>query len=159
MDTLIDWGSFAIQAINFAIVAFILRRFFFVPYSKYLDEETKKRHTLEAEIAKSANILSDAHAQAANIVDQAKVDARLVGTEIIENARKEWSELLARAHTDADSARSKWFADIAYERTTMANELKSKILDIALRLNAKIFGDNSADHATFLRTHAKDITL
>ncbi len=107
MSALIDWSSFVIQAINFAIIAFVLRKFFFVPYMAYLDEEAHKRRTLEAEIAKSANILTDAHNQATNIVDQSKVDGKLIASEIAENARKESVELIKRAHADADAARSK----------------------------------------------------
>ena len=104
MSALIDWSSFFIQAVNFLVVAFVLRKFFFVPYMRYLDSEAKKRKTLEADIASSAHILEDAHNQAANIVDQAKVDAKLIASEIIENARKEAVELVKRAHLDADAA-------------------------------------------------------
>ena len=107
MSALFDLSSFIIQAINFIVVAFVLRKFFFVPYMAYLDEEAKKRRTLEAELAKSVNILTDAHNQAANIVDQSKVDAKLIASEIAENARKESVELIKKAHADADAARSK----------------------------------------------------
>jgi F-type H+-transporting ATPase subunit b len=107
MDTLIDWGSLLIQGINFAVVAFVLRKFFFVPYIKFLDEEAEKRKDLEEKLSKSTRILDDAHAQADNIIDQAKVDARMIASEITDNARKESSEILARAHSDADIARSK----------------------------------------------------
>lgn len=104
---LFDFGSFFIQAINFIIVGYVLRRFFFVPYMKFLDEEEKKRANLELQLAKSTNILEDAHNQAANIVDQSKLDARIIGTEIVENARKEGTEILTKAQHDADTARSK----------------------------------------------------
>ena len=119
----------------------------------------KKRKELEAEIAKSAHVLEDAHNQAANIVDQAKVDARITATEIIENSRKEGAEILKKANTDADIARSKGFTDIAHERKTMADELRTKVLDIALKLNTKIFGENSEEHADFLATQTKNISL
>ena len=107
MDALFDLSSFVIQVINFAIVAFVLRKFFFVPYMQFLDEEAKKRKALEAEIAKSAHILTDAHNQASNIIDQSKVDAKLIASEIAENARKESVELIKKAHQDADAARTK----------------------------------------------------
>ena len=107
MDALFDLSSFVIQVINFAIVAFVLRKFFFVPYMQFLDEEAKKRKLLEAEIAKSAHILTDAHNQASNIIDQSKVDAKLIASEIAENARKEAVELIKKAHQDADAARTK----------------------------------------------------
>ena len=158
MSALFDLSSFIIQAINFAVVAFVLRRFFFVPYMHYLDEEAKKRKTLEAEIAKSANILTDAHNQATNIVDQSKVDAKLIASEIAENARKESVELIKKAHADADAARSKWFDDIALERKMIVEELRSKVIDVALKMNEKLFAKNESN-VEFLKVQAKTIEL
>ncbi len=158
MDALFDLSSFIIQAINFAVVAFVLRRFFFVPYMSYLDEEAKKRKHLEAEIAKSAHILTDAHNQATNIIDQAKVDAKLIASEIAENARKESVELIKKAHQDADAARAKWFDDIALERKMIVEELRSKVIDVALKMNEKLFEKNESN-VEFLKVQAKEIVL
>lgn len=156
MDTLIDWSSFFIQAINFAIVAFVLSRFFFKPYLKFLDEEAAKRKDLEEKLTKQAHILEEAHNQAANIVDQAKVDARITATEIVENSRKEGAEIVARANKDAELTRSKGFADIASERKTMETEMKKRVIDVALALNAKIFGD-SKTHREFLEAQSGEV--
>ena len=158
MSALFDLSSFIIQAINFIVVAFVLRKFFFVPYMAYLDEEAKKRRTLEAEIAKSANILTDAHNQATNIVDQSKVDAKLIASEIAENARKESVELIKKAHADADAARSKGFDDIALERKMIVEELRSKVIDVALKMNEKLFAKNESN-VEFLKAQAKTIEL
>lgn len=158
MDALFDLSSFVIQVINFAIVAFVLRKFFFVPYMQFLDEEAKKRKLLEAEIAKSAHILTDAHNQASNIIDQSKVDAKLIASEIAENARKEAVELIKKAHQDADAARTKWFDDIALERKMIIEELRSKVIDVALKMNEKLFEKNESN-VEFLKVQAKEIVL
>ena len=139
MDTLFDLSSFIIQAINFAIVFIVLRSFIFKPYMKYLEEETAKRKELESKLAESDSILSTAKDSAEKIFDQARVDAKLIGSEIVENARKEASEIATRAQHDADAARSKGFADVAHERKIMSEELKSKVIDIALKMNTKLF--------------------
>jgi len=156
MDTLIDWGSLVIQTINFAIVAIILRKFFFSPYLKFLDEEAAKRKDLEEKLAKQSHILEEAHNQAANLVDQAKVDARITASEIVENARTESKELVDRAHKDAEATRSKGFADIDSERKVMESEMKKRIIDVALALNAKIFGD-SKSHREFLEAQSGEV--
>ncbi len=158
MDTLIDWGSLLIQGINFAVVAFVLRKFFFVPYIKFLDEEAAKRKDLEEKLSKSTRILDDAHAQADNIIDQAKVDARMIASEITDNARKESSEILARAHSDADIARSKWFADIEQERKAILAELRTRVIDVALKMNEKLFGKNDTN-VQFLKNAENTIEL
>jgi F-type H+-transporting ATPase subunit b len=156
MDTLFDLSSFIIQAINFTIVALVLRKFFFVPYMKYLEEETLKRKELESKLALSDSILSTAKSDAEKIFDQARIDAKMTGSEIVENARKEASEIAARAQLDADAARTKGFADVAHERKVMSEELKTKVIDIALKLNTKLFG-KSDSHVDFLKENAKSI--
>ncbi len=156
MDTLIDLNSLIIQTINFAIVAFVLSRFFFKPYMKFLDEEAAKRKDLEEKLAKQTHILEEAHNQAANLVDQAKVDARIIAAEIVENSRKEGAEIVARANKDAELTRSKGFADIASERKEMEGEMKKRVIDVALALNAKIFGD-STSHREFLEAQSGEV--
>lgn len=104
---LIDISSLFIQSVNLAIIIFVLWKFLFSPYLRFLDEEAKKRVMLDEQLQKSEHILLDAHNQATNIVDQAKLDAKIVASEIIENARKEGTELVSRAHADADAARTK----------------------------------------------------
>lgn len=156
MSTIFDFGSFIIQGINFAIVAYVLRRFFFVPYMKYLDEEAKKRKTLEEQIAKNENILKDAHLQAENIVDKAKVDAKMIASEITDNAHKEAHEIVTKAHSDADAARTKGFADIAHERKMIMDELRGRVVDVALKMNEKLFGKNETN-AAFIKQSAQNI--
>jgi hypothetical protein len=48
---------------------------------------------------------------------------------------------------------------VDHERKQMADELRTKVIDIALKLNAKIFGENTKDHTDFLKAQTKDITL
>lgn len=134
----------------------MLRKFFFVPYVKFLEDEAMKRKDLEQKLSDSDSILANAHTDAEKIVDQAKLDAKIMASEIIENARKEASEIAIKAAKDADDARSKGFSDVAHERKVMADELKSKVLDIALRLNAKLFGKNDAN-VEFLKQNASGI--
>lgn len=156
MNTLFDFSSFIIQAINFAIVAFVLRGFIFKPYMKYLEEETDKRALLEKKLAESDDILRSAHEESENIIDKARVEAKMMGSEIVENARKEWAEITAHAHADADAARAKWFAQVEQERKAMTEELKDKVLDVALKLNEKLFGKNEAN-VDFLKKNASSV--
>ncbi len=156
MDTLFDLSSFIIQGINFLIVALVLRSFFFKPYMKFLDEEAYKRKELESKLAQSDAVLETAKSDAEKLYDQSKVDAKMVASEIVENARKEASEITENASRDADVARSKWFADIAHERKAMAEELKTKVLDIAMKLNAKLFDKNDAN-VEFLKKNATGV--
>ena len=156
MDTLFDLSSFIIQAINFAIVALVLRSFIFKPYMKYLEEETAKRALLEKKLADSDALVSNAREESEKIIDKARVDAKMIGAEIVENARKEWAEISASAQADADAARAKGFAQVEQERKAMKEELKGKVLDIALRLNEKLFAKNEGN-VEFLKKNATGV--
>lgn len=156
MNTLFDFWSFIIQAINFAIVAFVLRGFIFKPYMKFLEEETEKRTLLEKKLRESDALLKAAQEESENIIDKARVDAKIMGSDIVENARKEWVEITTRAQADADAARAKWFAQVDQERKAMTEELKGKVLDIALKLNEKLFWKNDAN-VEFLKKNASSV--
>ncbi len=110
----------------------------------------------EEQIAKNENILTQAHNQAANVIDQAKLDAKMIALEITENAHKEATEIVAKAHTDADAARSKGFADIAHERKMIMEELGSRVVEVALKMNEKLFGKNETNTA-FIKQSAQNI--
>lgn len=78
MNTIFDFSSFIIQAINFAIVAFVLRGFIFKPYMKYLEEEAAKRALLEEKLAESDSILASAQEESENIIEKARIDAKMM---------------------------------------------------------------------------------
>jgi F-type H+-transporting ATPase subunit b len=158
MDALIDYGSLIIQAINFAIVALVLKKFFFVPYMKYLDEEAHKRKELESKLSESTSLVEKAQSDADDILDKAKIDAKMIATEIVENAHRESAEIVAHAQKDADAARSKGFSDIALERKELYKEMKTRVLDLALKLNAKLFSDPKA-HKEFIEKNTQNIEL
>ena len=156
MEQLINLQALILQSINIAIVIYVLSRFVFRPYMKYLDEEAKKRKLYEEQLAKGENVLKDAHLQSQNIIDQARVDAKLMGNEIKELARKEADEIVARAQKDADGVRMKSFLELDVERKNMETEMKKRILDVALKLNAKFFGTSEA-HESFLKESTKEV--
>jgi F-type H+-transporting ATPase subunit b len=136
---LVNLSSLLIQSVNLAVIIFVLWKFVFSPYLRYLDEEAKKRAQLESQLQKTEYIVKEAHNQAENIIDQSRVDAKMIASEITENARKEATEIVTKAHSDADVARSKGFADVAHERKLIIEELKGRVVDVALKMNEKLF--------------------
>lgn len=155
---LIDPASLVIQTVNLAIIVFVLWKFFFKPYLAYLDEENAKRIKLEADIANSAHIIDNANAEAAKILDSSRVDARNLANEILENARKDADNMRADAALEAEEARKKGFADVEHERRTLREEMKERVISVALKMNEKLFGKNEANEQ-FLKNSHKDINF
>lgn len=153
-----NFSSFIAQFINIAIITFVLWKFFFKPYLAFLDNEAKKRTKLEEDIANSAHIVDNANMEAKKILDASRMDARNTANEIVENARKEADSIKTEATAEAELARKKWFADVEYERKILSEEMKQKVLQVAIKINEKFFGKNEANEQ-FLKNSHKDITL
>lgn len=155
---LINPSSLIIQTINISIVIFVLWKYFFKPYLAYLDIEAQKRRELEENSRESEHIISQARIDANKIIDEARIDARSQATEIIDIARKESDSLRTQAAQEAEIARKKWFADLELERKKLTEELKSKVLGVALKMNEKLFSNSDAQK-DFLKKSHNDINL
>lgn len=158
MGTLFDLWSFIIQGINFLVIALVLRKFFFIPYMKYLNDESLKRADLEARLLDSAEIVNNAHKEADIIIKDARHEAKNMTSTLLENAKWEAAEIINKANIDAENVRLKGMTDIDIERKEMTDTLKKKVLDIAIRLNQKLFGNNEAN-VDFLKKNTASIEL
>lgn len=153
---LIDFGSLAVQAINLAIVAYVLRKFLFLPYLAHLDEEAKKREELERSHAIVQEVLESAKEEAREIIGAAKQEGKSIRAESKTLAKQEASLITFEANKEADSIRTKAQADIETERRVMETEMKTRIMGIALKINEKMFGKSDAN-AKFVELASKDL--
>lgn len=156
MSELIDIPSLIIQSVNLAIIIFVLRRFLFIPYMQYLDQEAAARKLLIEQTKEGEAILTQARDQAEQIVDRSRLDAKMVASEITEQARREAMDIRSHAEKDAENTRSKGFSEIALERKKLYEEMKSRVMEVALALNKKLFGDSSS-HREFLEKNAQEV--
>ena len=149
MADLIHVPTLVIQAINLGIIVFVLWKFFFKPYLAFLDVEAQKRIKLEEDISSSAHIVDTARTEAEKIRDDARIDAKTMA---------EAETIRTEAATEAELARKKGFADVEHERKVLADTMKQKVLDVALKMNEKLFGKNEANEQ-FLKNSHKDINF
>ena len=153
---LIDFPSLLIQSVNLAIIFFVLWRFVFRPYLAFLDKEAADRQTLALQLAEQDTLISQAKSEAEALVESARAEARVLSTEIVENAKKEAQDLLVKAEAEAQVMREQGFSDIASERKAMEGEMRQRVIDVALALNAKIFG-SSESHREFLEAQSHEV--
>ena len=74
---------------NIVIIIFILNKFLFKPYLKYLTAEEKKRKELEEAHVKLSEIKADALKEAKDIVEEAKKESHFIKDEAAEIAKEE----------------------------------------------------------------------
>ncbi|MDD2916371.1 MAG: ATP synthase F0 subunit B [Candidatus Gracilibacteria bacterium] len=144
---LVNLGSLLIQLVNLSVVVYVLYRFIFKPYLAFIDEETAKREAFEENARAAEHIISDARKEAGTIMDAAKNEARAIVADSEALAKKEYSLILSDARKEAEQIKVKASKDIENERQALHNELRERVLSIALRANEKLFGKSEANAA------------
>jgi len=155
---LVNLGSLFIQAINLSIVVFVMYRFLFKPYIRYIDAEIAKREVFEESVRTSTHIISDARREAGVIVETARQEAREIIADGENMAKKESSLILSDARREAEQIKTKAAQEIENERRALYDEMRDKVLAIALRANEKFFGQKNAN-ASFIEQAVKENTL
>ncbi len=136
--------TFVIQFVLLIVVLFVLNRFIFQPYLKYLDELEEKQTKLESDYKNIDKLVKDAETKKKKIL----TDARKEWNSIVEEAKTlgnksrdtiiEWAE--AEAKTLIQSSQ----VQIEQEKLAMLGSIKSKVIDLSLKLNGKMFENEKA---------------
>lgn len=136
------------------MILYILQRFVFAPALAYLDKEAETRERVQSASRESEALRAQAEADAKALLESARLDAASIARQAQANAKQEAETLLSQARLDADATRKRAEADQERERAALEEALKAKTLDIALRLNGKLFGQGQ-NHQAFLEAEWK----
>ena len=158
MNDLILWQSLVVQAINIAIIVFVLQKLLFKPYLKYIDDEVEKRKVLEASLADSSKLIEQSKKEAQGIIDEAKKDAKSILSNAETLWKNQWALLISEASLKSQQIKEDAMKEIENERKRMEGDVRDKILKIAVKLNEKLFGEKGA-HEAFLKKQLDSSSL
>lgn len=154
MDDLNLWVIIA-QIINFWLLFFIFKHFL---WKKLVEAITDRKEKLEkiAKIDEECRIkLDTASTEAEELLLNAKNKSNDMMSQADILAKKKKAELIANAEKEADWITSSALRDMEKEKLTMISSLKTKVMDLVVRLNSKVFDDNNLNK-TFVE---KEINL
>lgn len=135
----VNLWSFIMQLINISLIIYVLNRFLFKPYLAFVKEEDKKRTEMEYAYKNLETLKQDAEKEADLIVTTAKKEALLQKEQIEEFAQKEKDRLINEAVIESKSIIEYAWQEAEKMKTSMLQSVKSNVLDLALKLNSKIF--------------------
>jgi len=131
--------TFIIQFVLLIIVLYVLNRFIFKPYLAYLDEWEEKQAKLEKDYKNIDKLVKDAETEKKKVLS----DARKKGNSIVEEAKalgKQSREtILETAEKEAKDIVEASKVEIEQQELAMMSSMKSKVIDLTLRLNEKLF--------------------
>lgn len=144
MENLNIWVVFA-QLINFWILFFIFKKFLWDKIVNAIEERRKhiKASEQAEDIAKAK--IDEAEEEYEKILEKARNNA----SEIEKNAeilsKQNSAKSIDKAEKEAEYILSNARSQIEKEKLEMENSMRSKILDLSLRLSSKIFSKETAN--------------
>jgi F-type H+-transporting ATPase subunit b len=138
----IDWKIIIAQAINFAIVLFVLQHLALKPLKKLMKERTDRIEgglsdaTKNAELLKSTKeeyntVLLSAKAEAHEIFQSGKKEAEIKKTEMLEEASREVETMIINGKKILEA-----------EKARMIEEAKSEIVSLVVKATEKLLEGN-----------------
>jgi F-type H+-transporting ATPase subunit b len=148
-----DWKIALANLVNFLIIFFILKHFFFGSIQKTIAERKAKIEKGLGDAAEAARLVASSESEKQAILQQATIDsagivssaeqkALLVASQVEQNASKEAEAILAAAH--------KKEADLMKSTT---REIESEIPKLAARMVEKILGQKltAAENESYIK--------
>ena len=133
--------TFVIQFVILLIVLWVLNKFLFKPYLAYLDTWEDKQKKLEEDYNNIDKLIAWAKTEKESILDEArnKADAMISDAESLAKTKK--TSILDKAEEEAKSIIESGKNEIEKEKLSMLNGVKSKLTDLILKFNKKLFGE------------------
>ncbi|UZP68803.1 F0F1 ATP synthase subunit B [Desulfovibrio mangrovi] len=138
---LVDWFTVAVQAVNFLILVFLLKRFLYGPIMQAMDERQKR---VADEVRKAHDARQEAQ-EHAGAMRQQRDELEQAGEAIMAEARDKADAWLEGALEEARNAvageRATWLQAVERERRTMAGRVRQGIAEEVVSLSGKVLRD------------------
>ncbi len=135
----ISIGIIIAQIINFSILVFIFKHFLWKKIVLLIEERRKKISAIEGSEKLAKEKIELAEAEAGNIILESKAKAEEMKKDSEVIAKNTREKILSDAERDAQSLIAGAKEDVEKMRNTMLESMKSKIIDLSLKLNKQLF--------------------
>lgn len=138
----------AAQIVNFLIILFVLKRFFYKPIVKMLDDRRKRieeslqnadliEEKLQKTEEKTAEILEKARVQAQEIITEAKTAAQRIYDDATKESREAGEQILSLARLEMVKEKENMKQELEKETMTLVAHVVQKVLGKTLKSSEK----------------------
>jgi len=135
----VDLKLLIAQVINFALFFFIFKKFIAVPFTAFLEDESKKEKEKEKvllSLKKKEEEMAEAETKMKNSLKK-ELDRAMVKSK--ENAASYRATLIAQAKKEAENIIEKGKKQIESEKQAMEKEMKKKLIELSTTIIDKAF--------------------
>lgn len=127
------------QIINFWILFFVFKKFLWESLVKLIKERRRELSKLENVSAEVEAKMNEADKNANKIISEAKNKIVEMEKNSVYLAKTNKEKILNEANREAQAIILGARTDIEKERNVMLNSIKSKVIDLSLKINEKLF--------------------
>lgn len=138
----------AAQIVNFLIILFVLKKFFYKPIVKMLDDRKKRieeslqnadliEEKLQKTEEKTAEILEKARIQAQEIIQESKTQAQKIFEDATTESRDTAEQILSQAKVEMTKEKETMKKELEKETMTLVSEVVQKVLGKTLKSSEK----------------------
>lgn len=151
--------TFILQIASFLILLFLLGKFLYKPFTKFLDDKAEEaRHMIDGakESEEKARLYAEQTHQA---LDMARQEALKLKEEAKRGADKERRSIVSQAKKEAQRVIEEAKKQIKKEEEGVAKRIKGKVGELSLDVAAKILGREikKDDHKRLIEDSIKEI--
>lgn len=128
-----------IQAIILFVILWVLNKFLFKPYLAYLDKWEDRQKKLEEDYNNIDNLIAQAEQKKESILDWAREKATNIISDAEALAKSKKDSILLKAEEESKSIIESGKAEVEKEKLSMLDWVKSRLTDLILRFNKKLF--------------------
>lgn len=133
--------TFIIQFLLLVAVLFVLNKFVFKPYLAYLDEWEAKQKKLEEDYKNIDKLVGDAEKKKEEILKKARAKGDTIVSDLESLGKNKRDDIISKAENEAKTLLESSKMEIEKDKLSMMNSIKSSVIDLVLKMNGKLFGD------------------
>ncbi len=137
--------TLVIQTIILFIILWVLNKYLFKPYLKYLDDFEEKQKKIENDYKNIDNLLAEAEKQKEEIINEARQTSKEIVSNAENLAKKKKEEILMKAEEDSKAIIESWKAEVEKEKLHMLDQVKDKLTGLVLKFNEKLFSSEKVN--------------
>ncbi len=128
------------QIVNFVILVVLLRLFLYQPVLGMLEKRKERIAQSLKEVERSSTAAADAEKERAKIIDEARREATEIRAQSARDAERIASEIRSRADAEATEIRMKGQADAEAQVQTIMADAKKQVADLAISATEQLLG-------------------
>ena len=123
---------------NMIITFLLLKKFFFQPLKKMIDDRQKEIDGLYEDVGKAKELAEATRAEYEEKLREAKNEAGAIVRQAAQDARSKGDAIVQEARAEAAALKEKAARDIDLERKKAVNEMKDELAGIAVSIAARV---------------------